>query len=147
MAALARLKPFILERDDYECVVSGTEWQWRIPCSGDLTLQHRVARGAGGSGQYDQPEFLVIMCWRHNMLEPANSEFRQACEDHGWSIPRKLVEPPMGMLHDDGYRIEVVRRIPVHYRDGWHELDEKRRKGITDEDAQTRLESVYGKQE
>lgn len=105
------LRPMLLLRDDYRCVVSGTPAGADSPCEGPATVQHRVGRGAGGSALFDTPAHLVTMCLRHNVLETSSADFAATCIENGWSIRRNAIEL-------------TAQTIPVLYRDGWYLLEE-----------------------
>ena len=104
------IRPMVLLRDDYRCVVSGTPVGANSHCEGNVTMQHRVGRGAGGSAQYDGPAYLLTMCLRHNVLETSSAEFAAQCRENGWSISRNAID-------------QEPTTIPVLYRDGWYLLD------------------------
>jgi hypothetical protein len=104
------IRPMVLLRDDYRCVVSGTPVGATSPCDGTATIQHRVGRGAGGSTQFDGPAYLLVMCVRHNVLETSSAAFAADCLENGWSLRRNAVDVD-------------PTQIPVRYRDGWYLLD------------------------
>lgn len=92
-------------RDGHQCVVAGSTFAAEWPCSGDLTIQHSIGKGAGGSALYDGPECLRTMCGWHNTLAEINSKFAKACLWFGWSIPR-------------GWTTIDPEVVPVRYPDG-----------------------------
>jgi hypothetical protein len=104
------IRPQVYLRDDYRCVVSGTTVGATSPCEGNITLQHRVGRGAGGSALFDGPAHLVVMCLRHNVLETSSADFAAACLTNGWSLRRNAIDVD-------------PTQVPVRYRDGWYLLD------------------------
>ena len=104
------IRPMLYIRDDYRCVVSGTPVGATSPCEGNITLQHRIGRGAGGSARFDTTAHLVVMCLRHNVLETSSADFAAACLTNGWSLRRNAVDVD-------------PTQIPVRYRDGWYVLD------------------------
>jgi len=104
------IRPMVQMRDDYRCVVSGTQYGRTSPCEGNITMQHRVGRGAGGSALFDGPPWLIVMCLRHNVLETSSADFAAVCLANGWSIRRNAIDLD-------------AARIPVLYRDGWYLLD------------------------
>jgi hypothetical protein len=76
-----------------------------------LTIQHRKARGMGGSTDpaKNMPASLLSLC----------GSGTTRC--HGW------VEAHPAAAADLGYRVaqhEDPRRVPVKYSDGWHLLDD-----------------------
>lgn len=78
----------IYDRDRHQCAVKGSGHDWTFPCRGDLTIQHRVGRGMGGSASFDSPESLLTMCWLHNFLIENDQEFKQIALEEGWSVRR-----------------------------------------------------------
>lgn len=75
-------------RDDHRCIVAFSAPTRQHPCSGDLTIQHALKKGAGGSALVDGPEYLRTMCFTHNTLDGSDADFNAACIRNGWSIPR-----------------------------------------------------------
>jgi len=104
------IRPMVEMRDDYRCVVSGTEYGATSPCTPGLTMQHRVGRGAGGSALFDGPAYLVCMCQHHNTLETSSADFAAVCLANGWKLARNAVEV-------------VPELVPVRYWDGWYVLE------------------------
>ena len=103
------IRDMLYLRDDYRCVVSGTTVGKTSPCTGPITAQHRVGRGAGGSAQFDGPAYLVVMCLTHNVLER-----------------RPRTSPPpasrtAGRSAGTGKDVDPAK-VPVMYRDGWYLL-------------------------
>jgi hypothetical protein len=113
----------VFTRDNETCIVAGTVWEGVYPCGGSLTIQHSVARGMGGSAQYDGIDYLRAMCAVHNGLDTANAAFHNACIALGWTVPRWLADT------------EGIRVVPVFYRDGWHLLQNGERIRISDKTA------------
>lgn len=107
------------------CCVDGTWASLRWGCAGELTIQHAVGRGMGGSAKYDNIDFLRTMCARHNMLETADADFAKACVENGWSIPRWFAD-----------RFSV-RAVPVLYSEGWYLLQNGNRLPISDKTAES----------
>ena len=120
----------IYERDSHRCIVFGQSASLVWPCNGGITIQHSVARGMGGSAQFDGPEYLRTMCSFHNTLDTANATFRAECLKNGWSIPRWLAIS------------EGVRNVPVSYADGWFLLNGFDRVPLTDEQAENLREDL-----
>ena len=104
------IRPMVQMRDDYRCVVAGTEYGKNSPCTPGLTMQHRVGRGAGGSARFDGPAYLICMCQHHNTLETSSADFAAVCLANGWKLPRNAVDV-------------VAELIPVRYWDGWYVLE------------------------
>lgn len=128
-AQTEKLRKKVYERDNYECISKAVY----APCSSDITIQHRVSRGMGGSALYDgHSAFLVAMCARHNTLETADSDYHKICQHFGWSVPRWVV-----------LQWELTQ-VPVFYWDGWHFLENDTRVPITDEEAKARRLEIYG---
>ncbi|QWT24962.1 hypothetical protein KPL76_06285 [Subtercola sp. PAMC28395] len=102
----------VLERDRYMCVAASLGG-----CMGDLTMQHRAAKQAGGSALYDGAGFLVAMCWGHNVREMQDADLRRKFIANGWSVAKWMVEPN---LHT-GVPIHDISEIPLLYPDGrWY---------------------------
>lgn len=130
-AQVEQVRPEVYERDEHTCVVQGSR-QWQTwPCSRDLTIQHAVGRGMGGSVELDSPALLRTMCGFHNLLETSDADFARACTVNGWSIPRNRAD------------IDPLQ-VPVRYPDGGDYLldDDGGRRRIPRADAQAfRLET------
>jgi hypothetical protein len=129
---VAENRDAIFERDNGTCVVANTIWSRLTPCGGGLTIQHRVARGMGGSAKYDEPPYLLTMCAIHNALEPASSEFRKFCERHGYSVPRWVLNR------------YAITRVPVKYDYDWYLLGGTDRFKIPERVAVEILDEIYG---
>ena len=129
---VAKSRPIVFERDGHECVVAGQFEALRWPCSGGLTVQHRVGRGMGSSAKHDAPKDLVAMCSGHNQLQTANALFDNYCRLHGWSVPRWAA---------DQY---ALNRIPVKYADGWFFLDGDVRVSVPHRVAVEIMLELYG---
>lgn len=128
-AQTERLRQTVYERDNYQCVSKAVY----APCSADITIQHRVGRGMGGSALYDaEAAFLMVLCGRHNTLETANSDYHRICQHFGWSVPRWVVDR------------HAITTVPVFYWNGWHYLTDDGRVPITDEAARARRVEIYG---
>jgi hypothetical protein len=128
-ANVERVRQTVYDRDGNVCVASG----FMRPCYGDLTIQHRVGRGMGGSAEYDtSPVWLLSLCWGHNVLETENAPARMAYRAYGWSVSRWVVE---------SWDIEAV---PVCYFDGWYKLVQDGRTPITEKVAAEMMGAIYG---
>ena len=122
----------VFERDGHVCVVANTTQAHFHPCWGDLTIQHRVGRGMGGSALYDSPEYLVTMCLGHNLLIESDPTFALYCRMRGLSVPRWLAAQ------------FNVSQIPVRTGDGWFMLSsDGRRHSVASITAETVLEEIY----
>jgi hypothetical protein len=115
----------VFARDNHTCIVAETVWSGVYPCGGQLTIQHAVARGMGGSARYDGIDYLRTMCLLHNGLDTSNAIFHDVCLKLGWTVPRWLADT------------EGIRVIPVFYQDGWHLLQNGERIRISDKTAGT----------
>lgn len=124
-----RVRDLVYKRDGETCIA-----QWHSPCTGILTLQHRIGRGMGGSRMpgINAPSNLVAMCIHHNGLIESDSEFRTFACRQGWSIPRNWtpsLEPA---------------DIPVRYADGPHLIDAGGSRELIPEVLAAELWGVYG---
>ena len=129
-----RLREKVYKRDGYGCVACRVIFRFENAFRDDLTIQHRVSRGMGGSARYDTSmAFLISFCAGHNLAETAEAKFAQQCIDYGWAVPRWVV--------DRGWPIETV---PVRYHDGWWMLDDVDRVPVTDKIARDRMLEIYG---
>ncbi len=129
-ANVERVRQTVYDRDGNVCVAFG----FMRPCFGDLTIQHRVGRGMGGSAQYDtSPSWLLSLCWGHNVLETENATAREAYRARGWAVSRWVVE---------SWKIDDV---PVLYFDGWHLLVHNERLPIDEKVALERIGAIYGR--
>lgn len=122
-AQVAKIRQQVFERDDHRCIVSGSNWGLAVPCAGDLTIQHAVTRGMGGSALYDGADFLRAMCSIHNGLDTSSADFRAECLRKGWSVPRWLADT------------QGIKNIPVWYADGWFLLQDGLKISITETEA------------
>ena len=128
-AQTEKFRKQVYERDNYQCVSKAVY----APCSADITIQHRVGRGMGGSALYDREgAFLVAMCNRHNTLETANADYHKLCQQLGWSVPRWVVDQ------------WSITEVPVFYWDGWYYLVGGVRVSTTDIAAKRRMVEIYG---
>jgi hypothetical protein len=131
-AATNNVREQVFSRDLNTCIVSGSRWAWLYPCGGELTIQHAVKRGMGGSALYDDPDYLRAMCAVHNFLDGGgNADFREACLRNGWSAHRWVA---------DRFGAKV---IPVWYQDGWHLLQNGGRVKISDNTADLIWSDIY----
>lgn len=133
-AAVNRVREDIYIRDKNRCVVSGTPVGVNIPCEGELTIQHAVKRGMGGSAKYDKPVYLRAMCYHHNLLDANDARFNQMCLVNGWSVPRWVADR------------DLIASVPVRYLDGWHLLNGLERIRIPDRVAFSLIDHLYGDQ-
>lgn len=82
----ANVRRLVLNRDGYSCLRCSAAID---PSRGDYSLQHRRARGMGGSVRLDTnlPQNLVTLCGSattgcHGWVET----HREAAQDAGWTI-------------------------------------------------------------
>lgn len=129
-AQVNRVREQVFERDGYRCVVADSLTALEYPCAGELTIQHAVSRGMGGSALFDGIDYLRAMCSFHNGLDTSNALFRQTCLRNGWSIQRWMALS------------EGVKMIPVKYPDGWCLLQDGKRVPISDETAEAIQEDL-----
>lgn len=80
----------------------------------DLTIHHRINRGAGGSKLYDGIAFLLSVCTDCNSLMESDSAFAEAARDKGYKL-RRHAKPAIDPTE-----------IPVWYqnRNSWYLLDQ-----------------------
>lgn len=130
--AVNRVREGIFIRDKNRCVIEGTPVGFNIPCVGELTIQHSVKRGMGGSAKYDLPVYLRAMCAHHNSLDASDASFNRLCVVNGWSVPRWVADQDM------------IASVPVRYGDGWHLLNEFERIRIPDRVAFSLIHAIYG---
>lgn len=123
----------VYKRDGDECLACGYYGTLRM--GGDqLSIQHRVGRGMGGSAQYDlTAASLITFCVWHNYQETADADFHKLCVAKGWSVPRWVT--------GNRWPIETV---PVKYPDGWFFLVDLERVQATDHIAEDRMVEIYG---
>lgn len=121
----------VFKRDNYTCVVTGSEYEYTWGCYGIPTIQHRVTRGMGGSNAHDEPRDLVTMCAYHNQLETMSATFRRVCELSGWSVRRSMASQ------------WPLNRVPVLYGSDWFLLDGDARFLIPEEVAVELIEEMY----
>lgn len=85
-----------------------------------LTVQHRAAKGMGGSLAAEHPANGVILCWALNVAAEADTGAAELCRAFGWKISR-YADPERVPVYDavDGrwYRLTDVLspegRVPV----------------------------------
>jgi hypothetical protein len=93
----------VYERDGNRCVACGDP--------NNLTLQHRVSKGMGGSKLYDQPAYLVTMCLTCNVGLESNYNKAETGRFNGWKISRLAKPAP------------DPEKIPVRIGMEWFLLD------------------------
>lgn len=130
-ANLTKSRPVVMARDNQTCVVRDTIWSTLVHCGGPETIQHRVNRGMGGSGLYDSPPYLLVMCSIHNQLAEASHEFAEFCERNGYKVRRHIVETT------------PINRIPVRYGQDWYLLDGQGKFAIPSKTAEELMYDLY----
>lgn len=93
----------IYERDSFQCVACQSMQ--------NLTLQHRVSKGMGGSKLYDLPAFLITMCLKCNTELESDYKWAEEGRFNGWKILR-ITKPPSD-----------PEKIPVKIGKEWFFLD------------------------
>jgi hypothetical protein len=106
----------IFERDEYACIACGTET--------DLTIHHRVNRGAGGSKLFNGLAFLLTACIYCNGLWESDSAFASSAKIQGYKLARNA-NPPVDPT-----------TIPVRYykHKTWFLLDQEGNKTETEKE-------------
>lgn len=127
---VAKIREQVFERDNHQCVVSGSMSSLEWPCAGGLTIQHAVGRGMGGSAAVDGIDYLRAMCAYHNQLDTSSADFHRACLRNGWSVTRWMAQR------------KGILVIPVKYPDGWHLLQHGERIRISEKTAETIQEEL-----
>jgi len=79
-----KLVAAVWERDQGRC--------WHCNGTENLTIQHRVNRGMGGSKKLDRASNLILLCWFTNFEMEASSTAAQVAQNQGWKVS-KFVEP------------------------------------------------------
>jgi hypothetical protein len=99
-------RELIFKRDNYACVACGTQ--------SDLTIHHRVNRGAGGSKLYNGLAYLLTACIYCNGLWESDPIFAFNAKLLGYKLPRNA-KPPIDPTE-----------IPVrYYKSEWFLLDQE----------------------
>lgn len=75
----------IFDRDNYTCVSCGSEKE--------LTIHHRVNRGAGGSKLFDKPAFLLTICNTCNGLFESDAAKATQARELGYKLHRNQKPP------------------------------------------------------
>ena len=75
----------ILGRDNYRCVACGTE--------SNLTIHHRINRGAGGNKLVDSYAHLLTMCFQCNNLFEADAAVARRARVNGYKLQRNTNPP------------------------------------------------------
>ena len=72
----------VYERDGFRCAAEGPHCQ-RFT---NLTIQHRINRGMGGSKRRDSLSNLLTLCAACNGLLESDAEFAERGRDQGWKL-------------------------------------------------------------
>jgi hypothetical protein len=80
-----KIREAIYARDGHRCVACLT--------SNNLTLQHRVSKGMGGSKLFDTPALLITMCLSCNVELESSSSKAERGRENGWKISRNAYPP------------------------------------------------------
>lgn len=106
IAKTKRLKVF--DRDGWACVACGVQ--------SELTLQHRINRGMGGSKLFDGYECLIVLCAGCNTRLEQDADYAELGRRRGWKLPRNRRvypahepvfyhgDPRQWLLDEDGER-------------------------------------------
>jgi len=80
-----RKRQIIFVRDNESCVNCGT--------SNDLTIHHRINRGAGGSKLFDGLAFLLLVCTSCNSLFESDGDSLLEAKQRGYKLSRHTSPP------------------------------------------------------
>ena len=67
--------------------------------SDEVTVQHRVNRGMGGSKLLDNPANLILLCWFVNFEMEASSRAAKSAEFAGWKVSRYVDPKTVRVFH------------------------------------------------
>lgn len=93
-----KTRELVLERDGHRCLTCGTTW--------DLTINHRINRGMGGSRLLNSPENLTTACATCNSSYENHPE---AARRFGWKALRgsDLTAIPVRAANLGWYRLDA----------------------------------------
>lgn len=100
-----KLRRSVFDRDGNKCVACGD--------INNLTIQHRVSKGMGGSKQFDTIAHLLTLCLLCNGRLESDAEFAEMGIAYGWKIRRNTKPLP------------DPTKTAVRYSDGWYLLDQQ----------------------
>lgn len=119
LGVTVRTRALVIERDDRRCQFDGRELDLAIP-RGDYSLQHRRARGMGGSRdpETNGPANLVLVCGSattgcHGYIE----QHREHSRRRGFTLLQAQIPTRVALqdwaglwwwLNDDGSRVAVT---------------------------------------
>ena len=72
---------------------------WHCGTTEQLTVQHRVNRGMGGSNRRDNPANLILLCWFVNFEMEASSRAAESARRAGWKVDRGAVPELTPVYH------------------------------------------------
>jgi hypothetical protein len=81
----------LFKRDEEQC--------WHCGTTEQLTVQHRVNRGMGGSNRRDNPANLILLCWFVNFEMEASSRAAESARLAGWKVDRGGVPDLTPVFH------------------------------------------------
>lgn len=99
----------LFERDNGQC--------WHCGTTENLTVQHRMNRGMGGSRLRDNPANLILLCWYSNFEMEASSVKAEVARVSGWKIRNGYIPANVPAFHqpsntwiclNDDWSIKVV---------------------------------------
>ena len=79
-----KIRKLVFSRDENQCVACGSLQ--------NLTIHHRVNRGAGGSKLFDSPAFLLTMCIICNGRFESDVDYARKAKIFGYKIQRNQKE-------------------------------------------------------
>ena len=101
MTSTPKKRLAIFTRDGETCVSCGT--------TQDLTIHHRINRGAGGSKLFDGYAFLLTVCTYCNSMFESDSVTAGLARDLGYKLSRNMKPPvdpttiPVWYYKEDAY--------------------------------------------
>jgi 5-methylcytosine-specific restriction endonuclease McrA len=98
-------RDIIIARDGERCVACGAVWQ--------LTIHHRINRGAGGSKLFDEFQHLLTVCNPCNVSFESSAEIAEMARSLGYKLSRNA-NPAVD-----------ATQVPVYYQylSTWYHLD------------------------
>lgn len=101
-------KKKLFARDEEQC--------WHCGTTEQLTVQHRVNRGMGGSKRRDNAANLILLCWFVNFEMEASSRAAESARRAGWKVDRGATPELTPVFH--------------HPTNAWYLLDDKWNKTV-----------------
>lgn len=90
MALNDKTRKALVARDDGVCWHCGSD---------QVTVQHRVNRGMGGSKVLDNPANLILLCWFVNFEMEASDRKAREAELAGWKVSRWVDPKSVRVYH------------------------------------------------